>query len=330
MGNSMRGTMADIACHIMKAVLLIGFAILLVVEQLNLKLVMDNKLLTEVIRVVAVGILTLTAILGRNEMSMGGKKAANSCLYWGCCYHAMAYAAPLVSDASWGQLSVCGLIEMGLIMLVYVLCSGDALWTVLLYMLAGVGIVFSGHGMLLAGWNGWLIAGVLIAETIVLWFLIQAIDQWIMENMCYDTWTKEDRTGGYILTGVCLTVLVVMICGVFVPGSRNMSITHSDTAYYNGGEKSATLYHVDYGSKEDWKLPAYIMQFVQDNDCREYLIVTNAEPLLDFGIGKVYNTKSFKLETHSVLHHVSDMQLVWISWQDANTLSVDGVTYTIK
>ena len=216
MGNSMRGTMADIACHIMKAVLLIGFAILLVVEQLNLKLVMDNKLLTEVIRVVAVGILTLTAILGRNEMSMGGKKAANSCLYMALVYHAMTYMASAENHAIWGQISVCGVVEMGLVMLVYILCSGDGLWTVLLNLISGVGIVFSGHAMISAGWSIWLVVLALIAETIILWLLVEGIDRWIIDNMLHDKWCKEERTGGYVIAGVCLTVAVVLVLGVVV------------------------------------------------------------------------------------------------------------------
>ncbi len=330
MGNSLRGTMADWACHIMKAIVLIGWTITLITDILGMEVVMNNPMLMSVLRVVVIGILSLTAILGRNEMSAGGNKAANSCLYWALYYHMLVYIMDIVNNAAWGQISVCGVIEMGLLTLVYVLCSGDALWTVLLNMLSGVGIVFSAHGMISAGWNGWIIAVLLIAEAVVLWLLVEFIDKWIVSSLSYDTWGRDNRTGGYIWAGVCYTVFVVLLCGAFVPVSRNVTVKHSDTAYYNGREKSAALYHVNFGSTDEWKLPEYIMQFMNDEECAEYLVIRQSEPVLDFGIGKVCYVRSFKMTGHNELHHVSDMKLVWLSWQDANTISVDGTPYTLK
>lgn len=330
MGYSARGTMADGACHIMKAIMMIGWVIVLTADLLSMEVVLNNPMLMSVIRVVLIGILALTAILGRNEMSAGGNKAANSCLYWAFCYHAYAYSVDITNNAAWGQISVCGLVEMGLVLLVYILCSGDALWTVLLNMISGVGIAFSGHGMISAGWNGWIIAVLLIAEAVVLWLLVEFIDKWIVESLSYDTWGKDDRKGGYIWAGVCLTVVVAVLCGVFVPISRNVTVKHSDTAYYNGQEKSAALYHVNFGSTEEWKLPEYIMQFVDDEECAEYLVVRQAKPILDFGIGKICYAQSYQMTGHNELHHVSDMKLVWLSWQDATTISIDGMSYTLK
>ena len=326
----MRGTLADIACHIMNAVLMVSWTLTRAFDALSLEVVMSNQMMVDVLRVVIMGVLALTAILGRNEMSVSGNKAANSCLYMALVYHAMTYMASAENHAIWGQISVCGVVEMGLVMLVYILCSGDGLWTVLLNLISGVGIVFSGHAMISAGWSIWLVVLALIAETIILWLLVEGIDRWIIDNMLHDKWCKEERTGGYVIAGVCLTVAVVLVLGVVVPISQSVTVKYSDTAYYNDGEKSATLYHVSFGSTEEWKLPEYIMQFIDDEICREYLVVKNEKPIWDFGIGKVYSVVNHQMAGHSVLHHAGDMKEVGVRWLDEYTVMVDEIAYQLQ
>jgi len=325
MEYSVRGRLAGGACNVMKG--LLGLHVIAggLLSTADVQLVLHNRALAGIIWSTVLFILAIMALVGRDDMDQSGKRAANSCMFWGgvsLIWHFLG----LIQNGMLGQsnlmLDICMTVQLVSVLLVYIFCSGDPVWSVLLGIGCGAGMTFLWGWMISAGWNGWLILAVLLGVLILGSVLIQLLRQYPPKEGGLEEGVS-DRITGNIVTGLLGAALIWAAVSVFFPMMEGATVHKSVQVNQADGSKSAVLIHVEWGESAEWKLPEFLNKRLRRSECSEYLLVEDKASLLDWKIAELRSTEWIDLPSHSELHHISEMTLVWLSWEDEDTVRVD-------